>query len=456
MPYAKFEEIIRYIEELAESGDLKSGSRLPSIRSLAKKFSCSLNTVIKAYKELEFSHKIYAVSKSGYYLVEDFPYKRQAGSAVTVYDFLSAGPDKHAMPYLDYKHCMNLAIDRYKEEMFTYSDLLGLPSLREELARHLRDLQVFADPSRIAVTTGSQQALHLLIRQPFPNGKRTILTEQPAHPSFIESVKDQPCLGIDIGRDGPNLEQLEFIFQQEDIKFFYVVSRFHNPTGHSYTNEGRRKIVELAERYDVYIVEDDYMGDLDPDPKQDPMFAYQPNGRVIYTKSFSKTLLPGLRLGLAVLPHELIEGFTRAKFAADVHTPVITQGALEIYLKNGMFASHIEKIRTLYRKKGEVLLRAYRAFMPEGTLYSSPTSGFYSTVRLPSPLKADGLILRLKERNVLAQSTESMYLEDFMRHDELRLSVSHVEDRMIGVGVALMAETIREMAIERKKGVMWR
>ncbi|MEI2665747.1 aminotransferase-like domain-containing protein [Rossellomorea sp. LJF3] len=456
MPHAKFEEIIHYIEMLAESGRLKPGTRLPSIRSLAGEFSCSLNTVIKAYKELEFSHKIYAVSKSGYYLVEDFPYKKQPDPEAPVYDFLSAGPDKHAMPYLDYKHCMNQAIDRYKEDMFTYSELLGLSTLREELARHLRDLQVFATPERIAVTTGSQQALHLLIRLPFPNGKQTILTEQPAHPSFIESVKGMSTLGIEIGRDGPDMERLETIFKSEDIKFFYAVSRFHNPTGHSYTNEERRKIVELAERYDVYIVEDDYMGDLDPDLKQDPMFAYQPNGRIIYTKSFSKTLLPGLRLGLVVLPQELIEGFTRAKFAADVHTPVITQGALEIYLKNGMFTAHIEKIRKLYRKKGELLREAYQTFMPEGTVYTCPTSGFYSTVRLPSPLKAGEFLQRLKENNVLAQSTESMYLEGFLRHDELRLSVSHVEDHMIGEGIERMAETIQEMVNERKKGMVWR
>ncbi|MGM0852499.1 MAG: PLP-dependent aminotransferase family protein [Bacillota bacterium] len=458
MSPAKFEEIICYIEELAESGILKPGSRLPSIRSLAEQYSCSLNTVIKAYKELEFSHKIYAVNKSGYYLVEDFPFKRQRDATVPVYDFLSAGPDTHAMPYLDYKHCMNQAIDRYKEDMFTYSELLGLFTLRQELARHLRDLQVFAVPERIAVTTGSQQALHILIGLPFPNGKQTICTEQPAHPSFIESLKNQPVrsVGIEVGRDGLDLEQLETLFKNDDIKFFYAVSRFHNPTGHSYTNGERKKIVELADRYDVYIVEDDYMGDLDPDLKQDPMFAYQPNGRVIYTKSFSKTLLPGLRLGLAVLPEELIEGFTRAKFASDVHTPVITQGALEIYLKNGMFATHIEKIRKLYRKKGVLLRKAYQTFMPEGTIYRCPASGFYSTVRLPSHLKASKLIERVREKNVLAQSTESMYLPDWEREDELRLSVSHVEENMIGDGIELIGKTIQEMVAEREKGVVWR
>ncbi|UOQ45915.1 aminotransferase class I/II-fold pyridoxal phosphate-dependent enzyme [Halobacillus salinarum] len=113
---------------------------------------------------------------------------------------------------------------------------------------------------------------------------------------------------------------------------FYTVSRFQHPTGYSYSNHERKKIVELARKYDVYIIEDDYMGDLDTKRKADPMFAYDPSGRVIYTKSFSKVLLPGLRLGMAVLPEALLDDFAKAKFAADVHTPVVTQGALEIYL----------------------------------------------------------------------------------------------------------------------------
>jgi DNA-binding transcriptional MocR family regulator len=194
------------------------------------------------------------------------------------------------------------------------------------------------------------------------------------------------------------------------------------------------------------------MGDLDPDLKQDPMFAYQPKGRVIYTKSFSKTLLPGLRLGLVVLPEKLIEGFTRAKFASDVHTPVITQGALEIYLKNGMFAAHIEKIRKLYRKKGLMLRESYQIFMPEGTIFTCPTSGFYSIVRLPSHVKADRLIeRRLGKRNILAQSTDSMYLTDCKRDDELRLCVLHVEENMIRDGIEVMGQTIQEWWLNGKK-----
>ncbi|UOK56533.1 hypothetical protein MGI18_16630 [Bacillus sp. OVS6] len=102
------------------------------------------------------------------------------------------------------------------------------------------------------------------------------------------------------------------------------------------------------------------MGDLDPNMKQDPMFAYAPSGRVIYTKSFSKTLLPGLRLGLIVMPEAIKAEFLQVKFAADVHTPVLTQGALEIYLKNGMFDAHISKIRQTYHKKESCCRRPTR------------------------------------------------------------------------------------------------
>ena len=94
------------------------------------------------------------------------------------------------------------------------------------------------------------------------------------------------------------------------------------------------------------------MGDLDPDSKHDPMFAFDPSGRVIYTKSFSKVMLPGLRLGLAVIPEEMSEIFQQAKHAADIHSPVLMQGALEIYLKNGMFRAHIQRMRQTYSKRG--------------------------------------------------------------------------------------------------------
>lgn len=441
-----YAEVMKSIEQQIDNGELKPGKRLPSIRALAKQFDCSVNTIIKAYSELEKKHKIYSVSKSGYYVVERVPSGHSGSANTGVIDFLSAGPDKNAMPYRDFQHCINQAIEVYKEEMFTYSEIQGLPSLREELARHLRELQVFTVPDRICVVSGSQQAIHLLTSLSFPNGKKNICVEQPTHVSMIESIKVQQATtyGIEITERGIDMERLEHLFKCNDIKCFYTVTRFHNPTGCSYSNKERRKIVELAQKYDVYIIEDDYLGDLDPDKNQDPMFAYDPSGRVIYIKSFSKVMLPGLRLGLAVIPDFLRESFLSAKFATDLHTPVLMQGALEIYLKSGMFKAHIQRMRSIYSRKAALLQKAYQEKLPSSAAYSVSQSGFYSTIRLPGLLKAGMLIEDLKKENVYVDDARKMYLPEFAQDSVIRLSVSQVEEEHIEIGVQTIAHVIKE------------
>lgn len=154
-------------------------------------------------------------------------------------DFVSAGPDKSKMPYRDYQHCMNQAIELYKEEMFQYSHPLGLESLRHQLSAQLQDLQVFAPPERIAVVSGSQQALDLLISLPFPNNKNEICVEQPTHFSFIDSITSRGLkpIRIEVCQKGIDLNYLEKVFSERSVKFFYTVSRFQNPTGCSYSSQ---------------------------------------------------------------------------------------------------------------------------------------------------------------------------------------------------------------------------
>ncbi|MBD1371743.1 PLP-dependent aminotransferase family protein [Hazenella sp. IB182357] len=440
----KYKEVIAEIQSRIKDGRLQSGKKLPSIRNFANELNCSINTIVKAYSELEKAHQIYSVPRSGYILVGS---DKSAISEPIIIDFSSAGPDKSKMPYRDYQHCMNQAIELYKEEMFQYSEPQGLPILRHQLSKQIQDLQVFAPPERICVVSGSQQALDLLVSLPFPNQKETICVEQPTHFSFIDSITSRglKTVGIEISQNGIDLDYLKKVFKEESIKFFYTVSRFQNPTGFSYTNQQKKEVVELAKKYDVYIVEDDYMGDLDTKKKTDPMFAYDPSGRVIYTKSFSKVLLPGLRLGMTVLPEVLLKDFIRVKFAADIHTPVLTQGALEIYLSSGMYKAHIQKLRRQYKKKGTILKQAYLEYLPAGSTFTGGDSGFYSTIELPGGMKAKDLVEHLKEKNVLVQDATNMYLPQYKKENLIRVSVSQVEDRRIPVGVKKIGDGIVDL-----------
>lgn len=453
-----YESIMKTIEQRIQEGEFKPGSKLPSVRKVSETFRCSKSTVIKAYDELQKKHMIYSVPKSGYFVVDRIRSRSSQSQPEEEIDFCSAGPDRNAMPYRDFQHCINQAIDLYKEEMFTYSDIQGLPALRTQLARQLQDVQVFTVPDRICVVSGSQQAIHLLLSLPFPNGKQNLCVEQPSHPSLIRSLQQQQgdVFGIEMTRHGIDLEKLEELFKRQNIKCFYTVSRFHNPTGYSYTNAEKRSIVELAQTYDVYIIEDDYLGDLDLNAKQDPMFAFDPSGRVIYIKSFSKVLLPGLRLGLAVIPDAMKETFLQAKFAMDLHTPVLTQGALEIYLASGMFRAHIRNMREMYHRKALILQASCQKHLPASVNVSGSLSGFYSTIELPEPLKAKQLIERMRREHVYLADAEPMYLPEYAKDHIARLSISQVEESLIDRGIQLIARGIEEFMEEARQPFRFR
>ncbi|KKI91258.1 GntR family transcriptional regulator [Bacillus sp. SA1-12] len=438
---SKYSEIMEEIKLRLADGSLIAGSKLPSVRQLSEHFSCSKNTVIKAYEELEKEHLVYSVPKSGYYVVNELQHSTKENEAI---DFLSAGPDKNAMPYVEFQHCMNQAIEQYKEELFTYSDLQGLYSLRVQLVKYLQDLQVFTQPERVVVVSGSQQALNLLISIPFPNGKNNILIEQPTYFGFIESINlhQATTFGIELSMEGIDLDRLEYIFRNNDIKFFYIIPRFQNPLGHCYTNSEKKKIVELAEKYDVYIVEDDFLGDLDPNTKSDPLFSFDPSGRVIYIKSFSKILLPGLRIATVVLPSIMMNNFLRYKFCSDFNSAALSQGALEIYLKSGMFNSHLKKIKEVYRSKMQILKEACELWLPANSDFSKPSSGFYLSISLPESVTAKQVVHMLNEQKIYVDDASRMFLPEFKRENLLRLSISQVHESQIKPGVERLAHCI--------------
>ncbi|RUL53538.1 PLP-dependent aminotransferase family protein [Lysinibacillus antri] len=444
----KYRGILEWVKQQIEDKKLKTGDKLPSIRELAEQFQCSKNTVVKALLELEKQHIVYAKPKSGYYVVD---YYQTPSTHENEIDFLSAGPDKRIMPYEDFQHCMNQAIDHYKEQLFTYSEQQGLLSLRKELAKYLQQLQVFTKPERLVITSGSQQALHILSLMPFPNGKKNVVIEQPTYFGMVDSLQlnQITTFGIELTMAGIDFERLENLFRTNDIKFFYLIPRCHNPLGHHYTNEEKKKIVALAEKYDVYIVEDDYLAELDKDSKADPLFAYEPNGRVIYVKSFSKVFLPGLRVATVVLPEKMIPSFIHYKFSTDFNTSPLSQGALEIYLRNGMFQYHLETVKTLYIKKMNTLLEACSLYLPNYVQFTKPKNGFYLTIFLPSQIDVDKLIYLLHEKHIYVDNASRMYLAE-NKQKAIRLSISQVNENKINFGIQQLAETIIDLC-EKKK-----
>ncbi|TBL71444.1 PLP-dependent aminotransferase family protein [Paenibacillus thalictri] len=442
----KYEELMREIERRMEDGTIRGGQRLPSIRDMSERFACSKSTVIRAFAELEKRHLVYTVPQSGYYAVVQKP-ETERNQDRALFDFSAPSPDPEHFPYTDFQHCLNKAIDMYRSDLFAYGLSQGLPSLQHVLSKHLNGRQVFVRPERITVTSGMQQALAILSELPFPNGKRTVLLEQPSYHLLIRllETKGIPVRGINRSEQGIDLDRLEQLFRTGDIKLFYTMPRFHNPLGTSYPETVKKAIAGLAERYGVYVMEDDYLADLETDPKSDPIYAYAPS-HVIYLNSFSKLLFPGLRIGAVVLPPELQDTFGLYKQLADLDSPMLSQAALEIYMQNGMFERRKQQLVASYHDRMLRLNRALHAFNDTGFAHhASVQSGAHTHIAFTEPLHIPTLLNRLRRKNVVLRELDSFFLCGFEKRPLLKLSIARVGEDRIEEGVWILMDEIKRM-----------
>ncbi|MBC2725661.1 PLP-dependent aminotransferase family protein [Desulfosporosinus sp.] len=439
----KYEIAADFIRQKIFSGIYRPSEKLPSIQTLSKELCCNSDTIVKAYKLLESEHLIFAFPKSGFFVVKSVAIEDRSTAVV---DLATACPHDSINPYKDFHHCMEKAISLYEKKLFEYSTAQGMSELIMSLAKHLVNFQVFTKPKNIFITNGSQQALYILGTIPFPNGRTKVLVEQPTYPVMLQVMKcnKTPIVGIRRTHKGLDLNELESIFKRSDIKFFYTMPRYQNPTGFCYDNRQKKEIIRLANHYGVYIIEDDYLADLELDTKADPMYALGEQERIIYIRSFSKTLLPGLRLGMAIVPKELQDVFITYKRSIDLNSPILTQGALEIYLKSSMYKFHVQRIKRFYKEKMDVLREACE--LNNIIKCYIPPTGIYACIDIEG-LSADTLVKRLANHNVLLNSTNSCYIDGIPHSEALRLCVCKGNDDDIRKAVRLIGQEINPFRV---------
>jgi DNA-binding transcriptional MocR family regulator len=252
-------------------------------------------------------------------------------------------------------------------------------------------------------------------------------------------------IGINRDFNGINLEELESIFKNQDIKFFYTIPRLHNPLGTSYMEEEKRCIAELAEKYDVYILEDDYLADLDKNKKSLPIYYYDVWDRVVYLKSFSKTFMPGIRLGAVVLQEKLKSEFLKHKRYYDLNTSTLEQGALEIFINSGMYKKHTEKIQNAYMEKMSYLENCLKNIDTKGIELFIPDTGFYIWIQLPSHIDMNIINKRLNEKKVYIAEGNEFFIGNNSRINGFRLCISKLRKDKIKLGVQILFEEIHKL-----------
>ncbi len=326
---SKYQAVVSFLKKGIESGKFPTGGRLPSIRQLSLDFHCSKDTIQRALLELRHEQYLYAKPQSGYYVLEQGQHQ----------DLEIEVTDEHASAYDDFRLCVNETLIGRENYLFNYYDNQeGLEELRQSVHQLLFNQALYCKPDQLVLTSGTQQALFILSQINFPSKGEEILVEQPTYHRMNRLLVAQGLVYRTIERriDGIDLDELEEQFKSGKIKFFYTIPRFHYPLGHSYSDQEKKAILDLANQYGVYIVEDDYLGDLDP--KKGQTFHYlDTEDRIIYIKSFSTSLFPALRITALILPNAIKEAFVSYKNILDYDSNLIMQKALSLYIDSQLF-----------------------------------------------------------------------------------------------------------------------
>lgn len=433
----KYQIVYEDIQTKIMNNMYSEGMKLPSIASLSKSYHCNKATVITALEHLKQRNLIYSVSKSGYYVLKK-SFTRAEEPAFL--HFSASIPNWSFFPYIDFQHCINQAIDFYQQDLFIYGEPQGFDPLIGSVKKLLESYQIFTQKENIHIVSGAQQAIYLVSLLPFPNGKNKILIEQPTYPVICELLNTRLNTTVCIHRTpkGINLAELEKIFREEDIKFFYITPRFHNPLGVSCTKQEKLDILKLAEKYDVYIVEDDYLADFDSQPQNDPLFAYDMNQRVFYLKSFSKIIFPGIRLAAVVIPSGFNEAFDLLKRQIDLHSSLLSQSALEVYINSGLFLKNKTKLMKAYKQLSIEFNTALARNPTKKDIqmyYDGKPSIFKAAYLLPRKYKIDKIIHRLRDKGIVVESAKDAFISSYTRENILTIDVSSVECNKIQSGL---------------------
>jgi len=324
-----------------------------------------------------------------------------------------------------------------------YAPTEGYPVLQTILAEKMHKYGVPAEEENILITTGSQQALDL-IGKVFIDPGDYVLSSEPTYVGAIQAWRAYGArfVTVPLDDDGMQVDEVEEVLKRYPVKFIYVLPNFHNPAGVTLSEERRYKLVEIAARYGVFIVEDDPYGELRYEGHDlVPMITLHKEN-VIYLCTLSKTLAPGLRIGWITAPSQVIKKLAQAKQGADLHTTTFTQYIAADILGRGLLREHVRKLRRVYKERRDVMLAAMEEFFPEGVKWTRPQGGLFLWVKMPEQVDAEKLLTKAVEEKVAFVPGFAFYPNGGGRN-AMRLNFSNQPPERIREGIRRLANAIK-------------
>jgi 2-aminoadipate transaminase len=326
-----------------------------------------------------------------------------------------------------------------------YSTTEGWLPLREWIAGRMSSQGIETDADRILITSGSQQGIDLVAKAFLEKGDRVIV-ENPCYIAALQvfNAYEAECIALESDDDGMQLDQLERAILESNPKLLYLVADFHNPKGTSMALERRIKLLEIARRYRLPILEDNPYGELryrgEPIAK---LAALDRDGLVIHLSTFSKTLSPGLRIGWVVAASEVIHELNIGKQASDLHTSTVAQRAAARALESFDYDAHIDGLCKVYGERCDTMIRAIEEHFPPQTKWTKPQGGLFLWVELPENINGTKLLeVALKERVAFVPGAPFFACEG--RENFIRLNFSNSNPERIVEGITRLGKVISQ------------
>ena len=333
------------------------------------------------------------------------------------------------------------------QKLLQYATTEGRPTLREKIAKRMTEkykTPVVADD--ILITTGSQQCLDFAGKL-FLDPGDVVLCESPSYLGALNAFNAYQPVFKEVPTDGEGIipEELDKILvSTPKCKFIYVIPDFQNPTGICWSLERRKKFIEVINKYDLPVFEDNPYGELRYRGESFPTLkSMDTKGLVSFLGTFSKIFCPGLRLGWIAGPHAIVEKFVMIKQSADLHTSNFDQGVADAYMDTYDLDAHVKEIVELYGHRRDLILKTMEEEFPEGVEFTRPDGGLFLWVTVPEGVSARKVFDKCIEQKVAAVIGDAFYPND-KTDRSMRVNYSCMPDDKIVEGVKRMAKAIKE------------
>ncbi len=404
-----YEQLAEEFSIRIDNGYFQPGDKLPSIRQISKVHHVSISTVQEAYRLLEERSLAEARPKSGYYVLSSKPsldmpdISRPSEKPLEVSQWelvvqllhsheqdgaLAMGkgtPDVSSNSMQPLAKIMSSISRRKDISLLTYDSLQGAKELRLQVARLMVDSGCRLHPDDIVLTSGCQEALACSMRA-VAQTDDIVAIESPSFYGSMQTIQAMGLKALEIPthpETGISLEALELALEQWPIKVVQLTPICNNPLGYTMPDDNKARLIELANQYDIAIIEDDIYGDLSYTyPRPRTIKSFDTEGRVLFCSSFSKTISPAFRTGWSA-PGRYIQQVKHMKYVSTACGSILQPRAIAEFIAQGHYERHVRKMRTQYLKNRDRMIDWVARYFPEGTKISYPQGSFLLWVELP-------------------------------------------------------------------------